>query len=499
MTDNFLSRGGPLATVAESYRADQLAATHGVPSLTLMANAAAAVTREIRARWTPRPTLVLAGPGNNGGDGFGVASALAAARWPVRVALLGARDRLNGDAAMFAARWPGPVENLSPVALDGASLVIDALFGAGLDRPVDGAAGAILEALAALTRDVVAIDVPSGVSGDDGRVLGFAAPATLTVTFFRAKPGHFLYPGRRLRGQLAIADIGMPRYVHDAIQPRNWLNGPDLWRAGLPWPEPEGHKYWRGHGLVIGGEQRTGAARLAARAALTAGAGLVTVAAPVAAQPIYATALAAVMVAGFKGRDDVTALLADERKNAVLIGPGAGVGEETRWHTQAALAAGKACVLDADALTSFAGHRRELFGAIRDGCVLTPHDGEFARLFDHDGDRLARARSAAAESGAVIVLKGPDTVIAAPDGRAAINANAPPDLATAGSGDVLSGVILALLAQAMPAFEAACAAVWLQGEAAVRHGPGLTAETLLASLPTALAALKALRSAADGD
>src|SRR5690606_25398379 len=337
---------------------------------------------------------------------------------------------------------------------------------------------------------VCAVDVPSGLDGATGHVRGVAVPAEVTVAFFRKQPGHLLMPGRQLCGELVIADIGIADEALQEVGPDTFENGPALWLQGYPWPAIDGHKYGRGHALVLGGEAMTGAARLAARAAQRAGAGLVTVATPAPAWPVYAAALESIMVQAIDGWDGFQALLADTRKNVAIIGPGAGVNEHTRRCTLAALATRRAAVLDADAITAFAEAPQELFRAIHGPCVLTPHEGDFARLFDAGGDKLSRARQAAARSKAVVLLKGPDTVIAAPDGRAAINANAPPWLATGGTGDVLAGVIGGLLAQGMHAFEAACAAAWLHGECGNAAGPGLIAEDLPAALPGVLRRLR---------
>jgi len=484
-----------LLTIAQMSAADAAAIAGGVSGETLMESAGSAVAEAIRKRWAPRPTTVLCGPGNNGGDGFVVARLLSAAGWTVRLALLGERDSLQGDAAIMAARWDGPIEGFNITALDGAELVVDGLFGAGLGRPLDGVALEMVEEITARglaqELDCVAIDMPSGVHGDSGAIWGGAAQAVLTVTFFRGKPGHLLLPGRALCGVTLIVDIGIPESVLDDIAPAYHANGPDLWVAAYPWPSLAGHKYSRGHAVVVGGGiESTGASRLAARAALRAGAGLVTLACPPGALIVYAQALEAVMTQSLVEPDGFDILLADERKNALLIGPGNGVGELTRKRVLAGLDAKKACVIDADGLTSFENKSEQLFNAISSPCILTPHEGEFARLFAYEGDKLNRARSAAAESGAVILLKGADTVIAAPDGRVAINDNAPPDLATAGAGDVLAGIAVALLAQGMAAFDAACAAAWLHGEAAAAYGPGLIAEDICETLPAALASLK---------
>jgi len=468
-----------LLSVDEMYRADALAVAVGVASLTLMENAGQAIVRAVEDRWAPRPVAILCGPGNNGGDGFVAARLLATKGWTVRLALLGEAANLKGDAKANAGRWTGRTETLSPDILAGAELVIDALFGAGLTRPLEGAAAAVIKAIDV---PVVGVDVPSGVHGDSGQILGTAPQAALTVTFCRAKPGHWLLPGRERCGELVVADIGIPDAAIDDMAPQTVLNAPGNWRGDFPVPTMDSHKYRRGHALIAGGAEMTGAARLAAQAVRRVGAGLVSIATPKAAFSIYAASDPGNLVS----TADFTELLADRRRNAVLIGPGAGVGADTRNKVLTALKAGKSTVVDADGLTSFEGAPNTLFAGLNADCVLTPHDGEFSRLFDSGGDKLTRTRQAAAAGGAVVLLKGADTVIAAPDGRAAINSTGTPYLATGGSGDVLAGMITGLLAQGMPAFEAACAAAWMQGRCADRFGPGLIAEDLPGLIPEVL-------------
>jgi ADP-dependent NAD(P)H-hydrate dehydratase / NAD(P)H-hydrate epimerase len=477
-----------LLTPLEMAAADRAAIASGVPGVVLMENAGRAVAEALAERWSPRPVSVLCGPGNNGGDGFVAARHLAAAGWPVRLGLLGARTALTGDAAHHAALWQGAVEPLGTALLDGAALAIDAIFGAGLSRPVDGIAHAVIEALRRRRLTSIAVDVPSGVDGATGDVTGAAAPAALTVTFFRKKPGHLLLPGRALAGEIVVAEIGIPAAVLSAIAPATHENGPALWLDAYPWPRLATHKYQRGHVLLAGGAVMTGAARLAARAAQRVGAGLVTLAAPPAAWPVYAAALTGVIVRP----EAFEALLADVRRNVMLLGPGLGADEATRARVLSALGTKRAVVLDADALTAFADAPATLFAAIEGPVVMTPHEGEFARIFSMTGDKLARARAAAQQSRAVLVLKGSDSIIAAPDGRAVINANAPPDLATGGSGDVLAGLVAGLLAQGLDPFRAAAAACWLHGDAAQDFGPGLIAEDLVECLPAALRRLKGM-------
>ena len=486
----WLESGVELLTPLEMGRADALAVQRGVSSLALMEAAGQAVAEAARSLVPPGSRVgVLCGPGNNGGDGFVAARHLKRASYDVRLFLLGEKSHLKGDAAEVARRFDGPVRPLDPDKLESLHLVIDALFGAGLTRPLDGVAAEAVAAVAEAGTPVLAVDVPSGLDGETGAVRGPVLRATETVTFFRAKPGHVLWPGRGFCGTVRVADIGIPPGVLAETGTRAFLNVPELWRGAYRWPSPDGHKYTRGHALVVSGPaEATGAARLGARGALRAGAGLVTVASPLDAIAVNAAHLTAIMLRPFEGPEGLAGLLEDTRKNVVLMGPGGGVGEAMRRLVEAALGSPAAVVLDADALTSFAGDLVRLVravGARAAPVVLTPHDGEFDRLFGSvPGSRLQRARQGAAESGSIVLLKGPDTVIAEPGGRAAITANAPPWLATAGAGDVLGGFVAGLLAQGMPAFEATAAAAWLHGEAARAFGPGLIAEDLPEQLPS---------------
>jgi NAD(P)H-hydrate epimerase len=407
----------------------------------------------------------------------------------VRVALLGDIEALQGDAREHAQRWRGSVEPLSPRAIDEAELVVDAVIGAGLNRPLDSR---VIDTLSFATRravPIVAVDIPSGVTGDGGEDWG-AAAAVCTVTFMRKKPGHLLLPGRDLCGEVVVADIGIPQAVMNCITPDTWENAPALWIDKLPQWQATANKYSRGHALLYGGYPMTGAARMAARAAARMGAGLTTIAVPEEAFAIYASALTSIMAQPLATEHDFARLLQDRRYSAFSIGPGAGVNEATRIRALAMLATRKPTVIDADAISVFASRTDELCHAIRGPCVITPHEGEFKRLFDSSGDKLTRARRAARSSGAVVVLKGADTVIAAPDGRAVINSNAPATLATAGSGDVLGGLILGLLTQGMDAFPAAAAAVWVHGAAAAEFGVGLLAEDLPDLVPAVLRRLE---------
>jgi hydroxyethylthiazole kinase-like uncharacterized protein yjeF len=480
-----------LLTPEEMGEADRRAIAGGTTGSVLMERAGDAVAAAAATMAPPGGRIVvLAGPGNNGGDGFVAARLLKSAGYGVSVFLVGEPSMLKGDAALMARQWTDPVELARRDFAVGADLIIDALFGAGLDRPVEGKAAESIHGANESGVPILAVDLPSGVDGRSGAILGHAIAARETVTFFRRKPGHLLLPGRMLAGSVTLADIGIDPAVLQEIGPSAYHNSPRLWLDAMPRPRLDGHKYHRGHALVVSGPlTATGAARLAARGALRAGAGLVTLASPADAIMVNASNLTAVMLVRLYGAEGLAEILADRRKNAVVLGPALGVADETAAMVGAALGSETSVVIDADGITSFGDSPETLFAPIKARSapvVLTPHDGEFARLFPDLAEvpsKLDRARRAAERSGATVVLKGPDTVVAAPDGEAAIADNAPPYLATAGAGDVLAGIIGGLLAQSMPAFEAAAAGVWLHGAAATRFGPGLISEDIPEMLP----------------
>jgi NAD(P)H-hydrate epimerase len=485
--------GLPVVTAAEMRAAEAALFARGTPSFDVMATAGRAVVDAIRRRWpTPfKRALVLAGPGNNGGDGFIVARELADLGWDVHVAAMQGRDLYSGDAARAASLWSGSIARLEPGALarldEGDCVVIDAIFGIGLARPVTDEVKAVIHALHGRPCPVVAVDVPSGINADTGEVMGAAPRAVLTVTFGWPKRGHLLLPGREWTHDLVVADIG----CHDedlpdlATIPR--VNGTPIWHDDFPLPSAADHKYTRGHALVVGGATMPGATRLASRAARRVGAGMLTVAAPREAHPYYLIDQPGLIVREAADTTALKALLEDRRFTAALVGSGLPADDKTRGSVKTAAASGRAVVIDGGGLTAFADRAEALAGFGRADIVLTPHEGEFSRLFpDLKGDKLVRAREAARVSGCTVVMKGADTVIAAPDGRVAINADAPAWLATAGSGDVLAGLILGLLGQGMPAFEAAAAGVSLHGMAGAAFGPGLIAEDLPELIPEVL-------------
>jgi hydroxyethylthiazole kinase-like uncharacterized protein yjeF len=482
--------GQEILTVEQVRAADSAAIAAGAAGFQLMARAGAAVADAIVERWPMRPVLALCGPGANGGDGYVAAQALKDRGWPVRVAALGPP---SGDDAVAAARaWGGPVESLGGLVFHSGDLIVDALFGAGLSRPLEARVQSVLRAAEHSRAPIVAVDLPSGLHGDTGRPQGHAGQATLTVTFHRKKPAHVLTPGRDLCGEIVVADIGLAPPVGATLHE----NAPILWADRLVWPGSASHKHARGRMIVVSGEApSTGAARLAARAGLRIGAGLVTVLSPPDALLVNGAHLEAVMLKPFETDIELEDAAADV--DAAVIGPAAGLNESTVSNVFALARTGAGLVIDADALSVFRDDPEELFQVLDRDDVLTPHVGEFERVFRGllaaSPERITAARVAAERAGAVVLLKGSDTVIAAPDGRAVVNGNGSPWLATAGSGDVLAGFIGGLIAQGLDSFDAACAAVWMHAEAAAAFGPGLISEDLPGLVPGVLKRLYAER------
>ena len=522
MSNSSVSMGNAfeILTPEQMVRADQATIDGGLPGYQLMEAAGQAVAEqaidllaETTGSGASGMVCILCGPGNNGGDGFVAAQLLEEEGWSVILGCSVGAEDLSGDAAIAAQEWGDEIYALSPRLWQDADLVIDALFGAGLARPVTGELADLIDALNKSELPVVAVDLPSGVNGSSGHVGGAAVRADRTVTFFRKKPGHLLYPGKALCGKLTCADIGIEA---DALEFSGFCaleNDPALWYGN--WPEAlkpidqidtgrlADHKFHRGHCLVLsGGATHSGAARLAARGALRAGAGLVTLAAPPGAAAFVAGQVTAIMVEPVQDAEALAEVLAKRRYDVLVAGPALGVREERAALVTAALERDVALLLDADALSLIAEQidagegdvsmLRDSAAARAGRLVLTPHEGEFARLFPDLSHRVREEKGlskldcalmAAERSGAVVVLKGADSVIAGPDGQAVIHSQGVPYLATAGSGDVLVGIIAGLMAQGMPTLEAACAGVWLHGRAGLLLGPGLISEDLPEILP----------------
>ncbi|WP_295809094.1 NAD(P)H-hydrate dehydratase [uncultured Nitratireductor sp.] len=485
-----------ILTPDEMGKVDRAAiATGPLDGYGLMQNAGSAVLAAILERFAEAEGFhVLCGPGNNGGDGYVVARLLAERGAQVSL-YADDQPRSGSDAARAREDCPLAPRPFAEFEPNEHWLVVDALFGAGLSKPLEGQEAEVMKRTRSRALTVVAIDLPSGVSGMTGKPLGASFEADLTVTFFRKKPGHLLVPGRQSCGETLVADIGIARSAIEQGSVQLWENAPALWQTAFPTLDINAHKYQRGHvAIVSGGGASTGAARLAARGAARAGAGAVTVLSPANALSVNAMHLTSIMLRKVETTEELLDFCLDRSPAAAVLGPGAGTGDRTRAFARSLLEQAKSpkgLVFDADAITAFQGEAETFFAMTKSSkaqVVLTPHEGEFARLFKDLGDasetsKVERAREAARRSSATIVLKGPDTVVAAPDGRATINTNATSDLATAGSGDVLSGMIASLMAQTMPAFEAACAAVWLHAEAGRLFGRGLLAEDLPEMLP----------------
>jgi len=487
-----------LLTPEEVQQADAWTIKNGKPGAELMEAAGRAVA-DIIVDYVGTPlevggeVVVMCGPGNNGGDGFVAARHLDEWGYPVRVMSLDVSAAQSGDAKKMANRWHGPIEQIGDKPINGAAVIIDSLFGTGLNKPIEGEVADLLAEANATNAFRMAVDVPSGLNAKTGNTLGICFRADATVTFFHKKAGQVVAPGRFYCGgadHVHVADIGIPEAALEDVSPKNFSNEPGLWSAKYPFQGPASHKYDRGHLLVLGGKEPTlGASRLASMAALRAGAGLVTLAASSETYPIQAGALNDVMVRRFDSAFGFIGMMSDPKINTVLLGPGAGVGEKTAELVMQAVMKGRNLVLDADALTSLIGRYDVLANAKGSDIVLTPHEGEFSRLFpefDFKADRIDAARKAAAASGTTIVLKGVSTVVAAPDGRVSVASNAPSWLSVGGTGDVLAGMIASLLAQGMPAFEGASAAVWLHGEAGMKAGRGMIASDLLKQIAAVL-------------
>ena len=543
-------------------------ASREVTGLELMERAGRGVVEAIFEEWpelraTSHRAVVLCGPGNNGGDGFVVARLLKEWGWEVEVFLYGDPERMPPDARVNYERWRGmgevTVYRIDPpplmddrIQVRGTDLIVDAIFGTGLTRPFRGvfalfSHNVVLTMLRNSGVKRVAVDVPTGLCADSGRVLDeHVIPADLTVSFHLAKIGQFIGSGPASVGRIRTVSIGLEARARpegsafapapslaSRQEPVKLLDQAVGQRASL---KTEGHKYSHGHALILSGPSgRGGAARLSARGSLRIGAGVVTVGCPLDAIPEYAARLDAVMLRGVADGLMLEEALADQRINALCVGPGLGLDARGRELVAVALGipvpgatrdlssdgekggnggpgsspgrgkSNRTLVLDADALTILS-ETPDLFAALHQGCVLTPHAGEFARLFPDIAEKLAApaisgpayskvdaTREAAARAGCVVLYKGPDTVIADPSGRCAINSahydRAAPWLATAGSGDVLAGFITGLLARGFSPFDAACTGAWLHVECALSFGPGLIAEDLPEELPKVFRAL----------
>lgn len=456
----------------------------------LMKKAGAAVVDQIEKHKKKKGSaLVLIGPGNNGGDGWIAAQGLQLRGWNVICAPIIDPSRLKGNALRAYKSFTGPICAF-PKNLNKFDVIVDALFGAGLSKPIAGTAYNWIKKVNKSKPYKIAVDIPTGICSDTGQMLGVAFKADLTVTFFRKKRGHVLGKGLEYSGEVVVAPIGMPNKIINKIDVRVFDNCPALWKSKIPRPISSSYKHKRGHTLVFGGRaDMSGAGRLAGYAALRIGSGLVTMLVPEMDLAVYAQKQMALMAKGYNNYQTVLNFIGSKNFTAFIVGPGNGVGLSTRQHAFAVLRTKQPAVLDADALTSFKDAPIALFKTLHENAVLTPHLGEFLALFpdlDPINDKIAAAMKAAKRTNSIVLLKGPDTVISSPNGVSFVNSHSSPYLATAGSGDVLAGIIAGLMAQGMRPFDAACSGAWLHGEAALRCGPGLIAEDLLNGIPKVL-------------
>lgn len=487
----------------EMKEAEQRAITHGVSGLQMMGCAGREIAKIIKKRFSNKDAniLVLCGSGNNGGDGFVVAKHLHHAGYRVHAIAMTSLDQLAPDALYMAKQCNAPKtvyqgdDRFWEEHLAKADLVIDALFGTGLSRPIEGNVFRLIEAVNKSSAKVIAIDIPSGIDANTGGLLGIAMNATMTVTFEAKKPGHILQPGKAYVGELQVVGIDIPTDVMASFTPSILRNTPMVWGKHLPIRPEASHKYHAGHLVVRGGEVLQGAAKLVSLSGLRVGAGLVTIAVPSKALPQYCASNLSVMQKPVDTVEEWNQFVSDPRVTAMVIGPGNGVGELTKQLVFASCRLGKSLVLDADGLTSVGGDIDSLTQLTHDHVVITPHEGEwercFARKLNSQDDKVTRARATASLLKGVVVLKGNDTVIASHDGRIVINDHTTSLLATAGTGDVLSGLIAGLMAAGMKPFEAACAAVWIHGDLALRTGIGMISEDLPDTIPEVLQSLYA--------
>jgi ADP-dependent NAD(P)H-hydrate dehydratase / NAD(P)H-hydrate epimerase len=475
--------------------ADSLVIESGVSGFDLMKRAGEGVADFIHIYYPGRNVLVLCGSGNNGGDGFIAAKKLQNGGHNVRLACLAPKDKLKNDALRAAQQWDGEIFPFENLTIDSGELIVDAVFGTGLVRDFIPPVKEIFEQIKNLNSDVVAVDIPSGVNGSTGESLSLTPHARHTITFCRRKIGHVLLPGREFSGTVHVVDIGIPDEVVEQVGSTATENRPHLWRSSLRRKTASCHKYDYGHAILYGGPRMTGAACMSAYAALRTGAGVCTIVANPDTADIYRHYMPNIMYEPIEALKDFDTHLADGRRNAVLMGPGA--GQENRADLKRLIESvckrrDRKIVLDADALTVFADNPEVLYRMLRnrENVVLTPHEGEFAKIFPGiQGTKIERAEQASVLTNATIVLKGFESVIAAPGRKSVVNTYSSPYLATAGSGDVLAGIIVGFIAQNVPVFESSCAAVWLHSEAARAFGPGLVATDIIELIPAIIGKL----------
>ncbi len=494
-----------LYNLSEMQSADKLAIKSGISGIFLMEQAGSRVASHVERLCNgPCRVCILAGPGNNGGDAFVIARLLRQRAYKIDMHLLctkrGQIEDDKTDAQFMKKKWEknGGITHQLITKTDFKSkissydLIIDGLFGAGLSRDIQEPLAAIIEEINHSKTPVLAIDVPSGLNGDSGQIMGTAIKATYTSSFYRPKQGHYLYPGREICGELYIDNIGIPERVNEELSVNQHINTPEQWSSIGRSKQQNSHKYNHGSVMVVSGAKTMrGAAVLSSNAAMRAGAGLVTIAEAKDDLEVHPRSFAAIMqieVPKTDSQEEWAKVQKQKKVSATLIGPGCLPNEETKNRVLSLIECSERIILDAGAITAFAGVKKKLANALNKRSekepisVLTPHEGEFKKLFPEVdmANKVDAAREAAKQLNAIIVLKGPDTVIAAPQGKVLVNINAPSSLATAGSGDVLAGIIVSLASnQELPLYEAAAAAVYIHSECANRIGTELIADDLI--------------------
>ncbi|MDX1950377.1 MAG: NAD(P)H-hydrate dehydratase [Rickettsiales bacterium] len=486
-------------------KADSEAERFGISNFTLMCNAgeksADLVDKILDYKKKGDAVYILCGVGNNGGDGYITARILKERGYDIRLSNIGDLRKVSEltlQAMDFAVSSGIEIEEFDEDYLEQADLIIDAIFGIGLKRDITGDIAEIIEKINYAKNSqknkflVFSLDVPSGVCSNTGEVRNIAIQADYTISYQTPKIGCYLLPAKNYVGKIEVADIGIPDEAFSEIYNPYFINSTDLWLDKFPFPKLESHKYHKGHIVIDGGEEDfTGASRMASIASMRVGAGLATICADEKSLPIYATSMLSVMVKRLKEIEDLEKYIKLKKVNSAVLGCGSGFDILAPLRVYHCLEEKLACVIDADVFSIFQEKPKEFIKALKKNkkSVLTPHEGEFKRVFNVDGSKIERASKAAKLCDNVIVLKGNDTIIASPDGRIAVNNNAPTWLATAGSGDVLAGIIGGLLAQNMPSFEAACAGVWIHSECANILGQGLISEDLIDAIPLVLQSL----------
>ncbi|MBT3940232.1 MAG: NAD(P)H-hydrate dehydratase [Pelagibacterales bacterium] len=450
-------------------------------SFNLMEKAGKLAAKNIDSLYTKRKTLILCGIGGNGGDGFIIAQELANKGWDIVTTIVGDQKVIKGDALKALNKLKLKLLNFNDINLDKTKLFIDAIYGIGLSRKINKKECIILNTINNHTAPIIAIDIPSGVDCNNGQILGFAPFCDLTITFSTLKAGHILLPGSEKINKIKVVDIGISKDIINKIEPNIKINNKNQWVKEINWPKIDDHKYSRGYSLVVGGSKKmTGASRLAAISAQRAGSGIVALASEKEAEEIYFISLTSQLVKSYKNIKEYNAIINESRIDSIVIGPGLDTGNKSILRIKSALKTNKRIVLDAGAISCFKDKLGILIKALSGkDAIITPHEGELKSILPNlSGSLISKALKAAKILDTIVVLKGATTVIASPNNEALVNPAGAKWLSTAGSGDVLAGIIGGLLSNKMKTYYAAAYGVWLHSEAGKYLGAGLIAEDI---------------------